>query len=421
MVFARTGGALQAVHQASYVAPNSIRITDDYTADYAEIYRTQSEVRVVVDFLARNIGQLALQSFTRVGDNDRRRLTTHPLPTLLRKPNSYTHGPRLVKETISDRGIYDRCLWIKGFEKTKEDGLRRALVRVPPYMWRIDNGPETNWLKPEGFIIQGARGEKYYPAEQVVYFRGYNPMDTRSGLSPIESLRRALSESWAASIMREQTMRNGARFSGYIERPPMVPWSPGAEDRFKSGWRNQYQGLTATEGGGTPVLEDGMKFKAVSQTAEQLEYVASRKLTREEVAAAYFIPPPMIGILEHATFSNITEQHKMLYQDCLGPWLSDFEAELDLQLLPDYGDSKLYVEFNMMEKMKGSFEEQAEALFKSTGAPWLTVNEARARQNLSPVDGGDELVRPLNMGTAEEDQEPEVEAAAEPPAAIEAA
>jgi HK97 family phage portal protein len=418
MVFALTDGQIRSVHQPSYAAPASIRLSDDYTADYAEIYRIQPEVRVVVDFLARNIGQLALQTFARVGDNDRRRLTSHPLAQLLGRPNSYTTSDRLVRETIADRGIYDRCMWIKTYEKVS-GGRTRALVRIPPHMWKLDND-RTNWLRPERFVVQGSAGDFKIPADQVVYFRGYNPMDTRQGLSPIESLRRALSESWAASIMREQTMRNGARFSGYISRPKDAPkWSDPAERRFRSGWRNQYQGLTATEGGGTPLLEDGMTFIKASQTAEQLEYVAARKLTREEVAAAYFIPPPMIGILDHATFSNITEQHKMLYQDTLGPWLSEFESEIGLQLLPDYDDAQIYVEFNMMEKLKGSFEEQAKALQQAVGGPWLTRNEARARQNLSPIDGADELIVPLNVSVGEQ-EEPEELVQVPEPAEIEA-
>jgi hypothetical protein len=198
--------------------------------------------------------------------------------------------------------------------------------------------------------------------------------------------------------MREQILRNGARVSGYIERPAGADWSDPARARFKEGWRGQYAGHSASEAGGTPVLEDGMKFVAASQTAEDLQYIEARKLSREETAAAYFIPPPMVGILDHATFGNITEQHKMLYQDTLGPWLQDIQQELALQLLPDFPDSDdLYAEFNMLEKLKGSFEEQAQQLQTSVGAPFLTRNEARARLNLPRIEGADELVVPLNV------------------------
>lgn len=124
-----------------------------------------------------------------------------------------------------------------------------------------------------------------------------------------------------------------------------------------------------------------------------------RKLSREEVAAAYYIPPPMIGILDHATFSNITEQHKMLYQDTLGPWLAMFAEEFALQLIPDLttGSDRVYVEFNLREKLTGAFEQRAASIQTAVGGPWMTINEARALDNRPPVDGGDELIRPLNV------------------------
>ena len=61
--------------------------------------------------------------------------------------------------------------------------------------------------------------------------------------------------------------------------------------------------------------------------------VETRRLTREECAAAYDVPPPVVGILDRATFSNITEQHIMLYQDTFGPWLTMIEETPQTQLI----------------------------------------------------------------------------------------
>jgi len=82
----------------------------------------------------------------------------------------------------------------------------------------------------------------------------------------------------------------------------------------------EFEALYAGEdnSGKTAVLEEGMTWKQASFSARDSEYLAGRKLTREECARAYHIPLPMVGILDHATFSNIKEQHKNLYQDCLG-------------------------------------------------------------------------------------------------------
>ena len=392
MAFAVSGGKLQAIERPTAQAPYALRIAGDFTQDYEAIYRSQPAVRMVVDFLARNIGQLALHSFRRLSDTDRVRLTEHPFVQLMARPNGHTTAYRLWSETVADRGIFDRAFWLK-----TRDGDRDALVRIPSA--KVSLGGKEDWLHPEFFEVKGSRGTAQLDPKNVVYFRGYHPTDARGGLSPIESLRRILAEEWAAGQMREQILRNGARTSGYIQRPKDAPdWSDTARRTFKNGWRAQYQGQSASEAGGTPVLEDGMTFVAASQTALDLQYVEARKLTREEVAAAYFIPPPMVGILDHATFGNIEEQHKMLYQDTLGPWLEEFQQEVELQLLPNFPDvERVYVEFNLAAKLAGSFEDQANALTKLTGAPVMTRAEGRARLNLPEIAGADQLVVPLNV------------------------
>jgi hypothetical protein len=139
-----------------------------------------------------------------------------------------------------------------------------------------------------------------------------------------------------------------------------------------------------------PVLEDGMTFRPATFSARDSEYIAARKLSREECAASYHIPLPMVGILDHATFSNIKEQHKQLYADTLGPWLEMIQEEIELQLLPETQDHEnVYVEFNISEKLKGSFEEQAAALRALVGRPVMTANEGRARLNLPAITDDD--------------------------------
>lgn len=394
MTYVVSEGALQAVSRPSAPAPYRLKLSDDYSEDYAAIWRTQPAVRTVVSFLARNVAQLGLHAFERVSDDERRRLSDHPLPRLIARPNPFTTRYRLFNDLVHDLGIFDAGYWLKAGTPAEP-----GLLRLPP---PITKPVGDSWMFASGFEVKGGSGKVTYPADRVVHFHGYNPDDARTGCSPIESLRRVLAEEWQAGKMREQVLRNGARHSGYIKRPQGEgrrgnDWSPEARARFKADWQAQYTG-DGPQAGGTPVLEDGMEFVAASQTAQQLEYVAARKLTREEVAAAYFIPPPMVGILDHATFGNIEEQHKMLYADTLGPWLVMMQEEMGLQLLPWVASTdRVYVEFNLAEKLRGSFEQQAAVLSTATGAPYLTRNEARSRQNLPPVEGGDVLIVPLNV------------------------
>ncbi|MBZ6258857.1 phage portal protein [Streptomyces olivaceus] len=365
-------------------APNVLRAAP---WEYETIWRTQPQVRTVISFLARNIAQLGIHVFERLSDTDRQRLTDHPLAQLLADPLPKMTTYRFIERLVADYALYDNWYGIK----LKLDGRLRILP-TPPTLIRPWGG---NWIQPEKFETAGGRR---FELDEVVHIHGYSPTDLTYGESPIESLRELILESSEAAKQRSAMWRGGARMTGVLVRPADAPeWGTKERARFREMWRTFSQGGGAE--GGTPILEDGMDYKAVGFNPEQAEYIEARKLTREEVAAAFHIPPPLVGILDHATYSNIQEQHKILYQDTLGPWLTMLQQEFAAQILADMpGDnSAVYVEFNIAEKMRGSFEEQAAAASTATGGPWMTRNEQRARFNLPAIEGGDELITPLNV------------------------
>lgn len=358
---------------------------------YAAIYRTQPHVRTVVDFLARNVAHIPLHAYRRVSDLDRERLANYELLQWLAAPTPATCNYRLIETLVQDLGIYYRAYWLKMRKPNGAIGLMRlSPATVQPVGWLLPSG--YIWTLPDGTPVPLA------PAD-LVEFHGYDPDDPLWAVSPIETLRQILAEDCAANAYRRAYWTNSARLEGVITRPKDAPrWTPEQKQAFREQWQSRFSGNT--NAGQTAVLEDGMDFKPTSYSARDSELNAARKLTREEVCNAYHVPPPMVGILDHATFSNIKEQHKQLYQDTLGPWLEWIQQELARQLLPDCRDTEnVYLEFNIAEKLKGAFEEQATSIFMLTGRPVMTANEGRARLNLPRITddpSADSLALPLN-------------------------
>lgn len=122
-----------------------------------------------------------------------------------------------------------------------------------------------------------------------------------------------------------------------------------------------------------------------------------RRLTDIEVASAYYIAPELIGARE-GTFSNIKAFKEMLYGPNLGPYYVAWQQALNASLVPKLAPGEgVYIEASIEAKMRGSFEEQIDYLSTAVGAPFMTRNEARPRLNLPKVEGGDELITPLNV------------------------
>jgi len=379
---------------------------------YAEIYRTQPNVRICVDFLARNVAQCALHAFRRVSDTDRVRLFDHELERWIGKPNPSTRRYRLIESLMSDLGIYFEAYWLKVRYRDAEGRSAIGLVRLPPEEMRVNGG-----LLPSGFVWTTGGREKEFAPSEIVYFNGYNPSNPIRGLSPLETLRRILAEESSAGAQREQYWRSSSRMEGVWERSKdSVKWT----DAQWQSWREQWQEFSGggAKAGQTAVGPIGSTYKPVSFSAKDSEYIAGGKLRREVCAAEYHIPQPMVGILDHATFSNIREQHKHTYQDTLAPWMEMITQEIEGQLLIECEDQdNVYTEFNIAAKLAGSFEEQATSLQTLTGRPVMTGNEGRARLNLPRMDDPDmDKVAPQQGGPSDATANPTPPAQDEPPA-----
>lgn len=381
-------------------------------ATYAEIYRTQPAVRTVIEFLGWGIAGVDLHAYRRVSDLDRERLAGHELIDWLEHPNPATCYFRLIESLVQDLCIYFNAAWMK--VRDPNGSGRLALVRMPPGQI-TPNG----WLLPTGYTWTLPNGEQI-PLDlgDLVWFNGYNPSDPLMGVSPLETLRQRLLEDCAATAFRRAYWLNSSRLEGVITRPKDAPrWTPEQKQAFREQWIARHTG--AANAGSVAVLEDGMGFTPTSYSARESEFTAARKLTREEVTNEYHVPQPSVGILDHATFSNIKEQHKQLYQDTFSPWFKWISQELERQLLPECRDRQgVYLEFNINEKLKGSFEEQASSLYTMCGRPIMTANEGRARLNLPRItddESADQLAMPLNTGAGGQNLPPAPTDDAPPP------
>lgn len=376
----------QSVHEAVVTGwPTTWGLFEPYGA----LYRSQPAVRTVVDFLARNVAQLNPKIYMRLDNQDRVEWNDHPVAELLRRPNPMATRYSHLRDTVADIAIYDRAYW----EKMRVRGLVRGLVRIPPSRITVEFDHDT---LTTAYRFDGRRISR----DNLVVFHGYHPDGSEQGVSPLETLRRVLAEEWAASTHREWFWRNAARQAGVIERPREAPeWGTEAKQRFRQQWDTMTRGGLGS--GNTVVLEDGMKWNPTGFSPKDSEYIEGRRLTYEEVARVY--APSLVGLLSvDSQRANVESYHRQLYQDVLAPICRMIQDEIDNQLLSedeyDYGIAG-YSEFNLKDKLKGSFEEEVAALTTAVGVPHLSINEARARQNLPRIDEewADTPVQPMNV------------------------
>lgn len=359
---------------------------------FGAIYRTQPNVRAVVDFLASEVSGVKLKLYEKVPSSPllptgRIELDAHPMQRLLNHPSPRVTRSRLWRETVSDIMLYDTAFWLKVRVKSQT----AALQRIPPSALIPERDAVTGRL--EGYRTSGGR---VLGLDELVVFPGYHPEAIDGNTSPLETLRRILAEEQAAGTNREHHWRNAARKDGVVTRPSEAP---GWTDDQREAWRTDWEAVTSGDfnAGRTALLEDGMTWTEATWSPKDMEYLGARSLTRKETAAAFRIDPRLV----FASDSDVTPAVRTgFYVDRLMPFLDGLEEEIDLQLLPEFEPlvkpGQVYTEFNIDTKLRGSFVEESQVMSSAVGGPWLTVNEARARRNLPPVPDADEVFIPLN-------------------------
>jgi hypothetical protein len=130
------------------------------------------------------------------------------------------------------------------------------------------------------------------------------------------------------------------------------------------------------------VLEEGMKLHEVGVPPEDAEYIATRRFQREDICTIYRMPPHMVGILDHATFSNIEHQSIDFVVHTLRPWLVRIEQSIKSFFLADEPD--LFVEFLVDGLLRGDAEARSKALAVQLEHEAITVNEWREIENRNP-------------------------------------
>lgn len=366
-------------------------VIDKLNAD--DMYRTQPALRSVISFLADNVAGLPLKCYIRQPDGGRVRDRDSSLALLLSHPNAWSTGHELIRATVSEYLLHDSAIWLVIPDRT----LSGWTVAVIPSAWatiKTRDGLEADYVK----VVSPYTNEIRLDSKDLLMFNGWSPYGSAVVSPRIDALKDVLREQVNAWNFRNGIWKNQGRVTQWISRPQDTPWGDGAKERFAKSWKNRFAGDDATDTGGTPLLEDGMRLETVTFNAREAQWVEATRLSREDVCSVYHVNPGLIYHTDAQTYASAKDNARALYSDTLAPLLDMIEERINSFLVPKLGlDEAHYCEFDLAAKLQGSFEEQAAVMSSAVGAPWMTRNEARAMRNLPLIDGGDELVTPLNV------------------------
>lgn len=366
---------------ANYYSRSALELTGQMAA-YGQLYRKQLWVGTIVRKLARSTARLTLD-LRESSDPQAGLDTVSPLAQLLAAPNTRFDPFKFWVWTSATYDVYGETFWLKLRDL---DGVVRQLQPMHPTNVVVHRDYKGELGEPGSLwyiYTSGIRTVSMLPPipeADVVPFVSYNPDDTERGVSNLEGLRETLLAEDAMRRASASFWRNGARPAMVLKTDKKL--SDPAIIRLKSRVDSAHGG--ADKMGGTLVLEDGLDVVPMQLNAEELQYIESRKINREEACAAYDIPPPVVHVLDKATFSNITEQMRSMYRDTMAPRLAELESVVRHHLVPDFGGSQI-PRFNLDDVLRGDFETRAKAAGGLVTDGIMKPAEARPMFNLPPA------------------------------------
>jgi len=219
-------------------------------------------------------------------------------------------------------------------------------------------------------------------------------LDGINGITPIEYLKTIVASGKSSAEYINSFFENGVSAKGIIQYVGQL--TEETKKIFREEFESMSSGLKNSHR--IALLPVGYQYQPISMTLADAQFLENTKLTIQQIAAAFGIKMHQVNDLSRATFSNIESQELEFYVDTMQAIITAYEQELTYKLLLDSEiRSGKSIKFNINAIIRSDIKTRYEAYRTGIQGGFLTPNEARALEDLPPVEGGDDLICNGNM------------------------
>ncbi len=345
-----------------------------------------------ISLLASDVAKVGALLTQSAGNNIWQPVTNSAWSPVLRQPNRYQNSQQFRESWLISKLCRGNTYVLK--ERDAATRVRALYVLDPCFVWPLVAPDGSIWyrlsphrLAASGFGVtpitweQDQNGSYVVPASEIVHDRFNCLFHQLVGLSPLFAA--------AMPAMAGLTIGNNAnKFWGNAARPSGVLTAPAAisketASRLADYWQDNF---TGTNSGRVAVLGDGLKFESMTMTALDAQLVEQLKWSDERICSVFHVPAFKVGVGAMPTNQNAEVLNSVYYSDGLQALIEAWENCMDaaLEVPITYG---VQLDVNQLLRMDAStrFKTYSDAI----GGGWMAPNEARRREDMAPVAGGD--------------------------------
>ncbi|MBA3010868.1 MAG: phage portal protein [Proteobacteria bacterium] len=328
--------------------------------------------------LAESCGSLPLMVYERKPDGTKERARNFPLYKFLHdSPNSFMDAVSFWELLIGHCALRGNSY---AFVDRDEDGTIQAIWPLLPQNMTIK--VEKGVLVYE--YLQDGKTTPY-KWRDILHIKGLS-FDGVVGLSPLSLLRETIGRAQAINEYSGKFFGNDARPGGILKHPSKLV--PEAQKILAENWNDAFKGSGKSHK--TAVLEEGMDYVSVGLSPEDSQMIDSQKFSVIDICRVFRVPLNLVMDYERSTYSNVTEQNRSFVVHTLVPWLTRIEQACNRVLFTENEKKKYFCEFKLDNLLRGDQKTRYECYQIGIDKGFLSRNDVRGFENLSPVPGGDD-------------------------------
>lgn len=348
-----------------------------------------SAVFACIRLIVQSGAPLPLGFYRRTKDGREALPEDHYLCRLLKyKPNLY-----MTAKSFRQALWMQRVMWGNAYaRKIMSGGRTVGLLPLKPAYMQVERGIEG--LR---YFYSTNTGRKEYSADEIFHWKGFSP-DGMIGLSPLAYQRYTLGISVAAD------KKAATSFSAMPSMGLKLDDYP-TPDQQKQLRELYGPGTNMTGDGNFWIFPGGMTPEKLGLPPDDLQMLESRQLQVVEIARFYGVPAVMIDGNQGATSAwpaSYEQQVLAFLTFTLKSYLEEFEDQVVASLVAPAERLTVFAEHNVEGFLRADSKARSSYLSTMVSNGMMTRNEARKKENLPPVDGGDELTVQVNMTPLDE-------------------
>lgn len=331
------------------------------------------------------LASVPLKLYRRLPNGDRERVTDNPLADVL----GDLANPLMT--SFEAREFFVRSLDTAGnsYSRIERDGAGQVTS-----IWPLQASKVTVERLESGRVryrYASERGSVVLLQEEVLHIRGSSE-DGLMGRSPIAIAAGVLGLGLELSTAAQSSASKS--IGGYLIQPA---------DTNQRSKRQQQDAIDGQAPGGAAdrlkvkILDPGAKFVPNTFSNADAELLESRKLSNEDVARIFGVPPASVGISQSVSYGSAQQAAQDLVTNALAPLAQRVEQAMARCLLSAEARRTLIIEHDLSGLLRGDATARWTSYKTAREIGALSSREIRRFENLGPMDPGDDYT-PLRGG-----------------------